>query len=230
MTTPTAALFFAAGFGTRMGPLTRSRPKPLICVGPTTLLDHALDLGHRHGLARRVVNTHYLAPMIADHLSGRDVLISDEQPDILETGGGLRRALPLLGPGPVFTMNTDAAWSGPNPFDLLEAAWEPRKMDALLLLIAPDRALGHPGAGDFLHAPTGQITRGPGLIYTGAQILRPDGLDTIDAPCFSLNRIWDRMLETGRIHGIPYPGHWCDVGRPEAIPLAASLLEGADVR
>jgi len=229
MTRPTAALFFAAGFGTRMGPLTRNRPKPLIRVGQTTLLDHALNLGQRHGLARRVVNTHYLAPMIADHLAGRDVLISDEQPEILETGGGLRHARPLLGPGPVFTMNTDAVWSGPNPFDVLAAGWEPQEMDALLLLIAPDRALGHRGAGDFLRAPDGQITRGPGLIYTGAQILRPDGLGAIDQPSFSLNLLWDRMFETGRIYGIPYPGRWCDVGRPEAIPLAETLLEGTDV-
>lgn len=230
MIAPDAALFFAAGFGTRMGALTRACPKPLIRIGRTTLLDHALQLGRRHGLGRMVVNTHYLAGQIAGHLADSDVLISDEQPEILETGGGLRKARPLLGPGPVFTMNTDAAWSGPNPFDLLAGAWDPSGMDALLLLVPPGRALGHGGAGDFLLDPSGRIERGAGLIYTGAQILRPDGLDQIKESRFSLNRLWDRMLASGRVHGVVYPGRWCDVGRPDSISLAETLLEADDVR
>ena len=103
-------------------------------------------------------------------------------------------------------------------------------MDALLLLSPPDRALGHAGSGDFLCDPPGRLTRGPGLIYTGAQILQPHGLDGIDETAFSLNRLWDRMLGAGRIHGVRYPGRWCDVGRPESIPLAETLLDQPDVR
>ena len=222
-------MLFAAGFGTRMGDLTKSRPKPLIEVGGKALLDHALDLAKAIAPQQIVVNTHYLAAQIEEHLAAEPVRLSHETPDILETGGGLRQALPLLGEGPVFTLNTDYVWRGPNPLSLLEAAWDPEKMDALLLCIPKESALGHTGQGDFLISSTGQATRGPGLIYAGAQIIKPDGLAAIPEQSFSLNRLWDAMLGQGRLYGLPFPGKWCDVGRPEGILLGEALLKGSDV-
>ncbi|KAA9006805.1 nucleotidyltransferase family protein [Histidinibacterium aquaticum] len=220
--TPRAALFFAAGLGTRMRPLTDDRPKPLIEVGGTTLLDHALTLGA--AVTRKVVNTHYRPEMVERHLAGRDIAISDERDLLLETGGGLRKAKPLLGDGPVFTMNTDAVWSGPNPFDLLREAWDGGRMEALLLCVPRDMALGHGGKGDFVFDGDNRITYGPGPIYTGAQIIRPEVVDEIEEEVFSIRLAWDRLIARGTAYGLLYPGRWCDVGRPESIELAETLL------
>lgn len=217
-------MLFAAGFGTRMGALTANRPKPLIEVGGRALIDHALDLVTEYGPPRTVVNLHYLADRITAHLAGRDILFAHEAPEILETGGGLRAAQPLLGPGAVFTMNTDAVWRGPNPLCHLSAQWRPDKMDALLLCVPPERAVGHAGPGDFRIAPDGRAARGPGLIYSGVQILNADLLQEIDATAFSLNVVWDRMLRAGRVSAAAYPGRWCDVGRPEGIAQAEAML------
>jgi MurNAc alpha-1-phosphate uridylyltransferase len=222
---PDAVMLFAAGFGTRMGALTRDRPKPLIEVAGKPLIDHALALAEAIRPARIVVNTHYRPEMIAAHLAGRNVLISPEQPRILETGGGLKAALPLLGTGPVFTANTDAIWRGPNPLALLSAAWDPARMDGLLVCVPRTRAHGHDGAGDFTADAEGRLTRGPGLIYGGAQILATEGLAMIAAEAFSLNLLWDRMLAEGRLYGLIYPGQWCDVGSPEGIARAEDLLK-----
>jgi MurNAc alpha-1-phosphate uridylyltransferase len=220
-------MLFAAGFGTRMGALTRDRPKPLIEVGGRCLLDHALALTEAAGVTRRVVNAHYRADQLAAHLAGRDVALSVESPDILDTGGGLRQALPLLGAGPVLTLNTDAVWTGPNPLDTLRAAWDPARMDALLLLLDPDRASGHDGAGDFAMDAAGRLSRGPGLVYSGAQIIVPDGLAGIAEASFSLNRLWDRIGAAGRLYGVRHPGGWCDVGHPGGIAVAETLLATA---
>jgi MurNAc alpha-1-phosphate uridylyltransferase len=226
MTAPEAAMIFAAGLGTRMGPLTRDRPKPLIPVAGRPLLDHALALA-APAARRIVVNTHYRAEMIAAHLAGTDVLISHEPGPLLETGGGLRAALPLLGHGPVFTLNSDAVWQGGNPLLALSAAWDPARMEALLLLLDHGQALGHTGPGDFLMSDTGRLTRGPGLVYAGAQILRTDDLAAIPDPVFSLNRVWDRMIARGTLFGLRHGGRWCDVGRPDSIPLAEAMLAHA---
>ncbi|GAB4549519.1 MAG: nucleotidyltransferase family protein [Ruegeria sp.] len=224
---PQAVMLFAAGFGTRMRELTRTRPKPLIPVAGRPLIDHALDLTSAVRPRRVVANLHYLADQLADHLTPRGVLLSHEQPDILETGGGLRAALPLLGPGPVFTMNTDAIWSGPNPLELLQAAWDPARMDALLICVPIAQTIGHAGPGDFRIDPQGRLERGPGHVYGGIQILKTDGLADIPEKSFSLNVLWDRMHRDGRLFGLQYPGRWCDVGRPEGIALAEEML--ADV-
>jgi MurNAc alpha-1-phosphate uridylyltransferase len=221
-------MVFAAGFGTRMGALTAARPKPLIEVAGRALLDHALSLADGQGIARTVVNAHYLAPQVAAHLAGRaGVAVSVEEPDILDTGGGLRAALPLLGPGPVFTLNSDAIWTGPNPLATLRAAWDPARMDALALLVPPAAATGHDGPGDFLPDGAGRLTRGPGLVYSGAQIVDPARLAGIPGPVFSLNRLWDALIPEGRLCGVVHAGGWCDVGRPESIPLAERLLAEA---
>ncbi|WP_339113624.1 nucleotidyltransferase family protein [Thioclava sp. GXIMD2076] len=225
--TPDSLMLFAAGFGTRMGALTADCPKPLVEVAGRPLIDHALDLVVEAGIGRSVANIHYRGDQIVRHLAGSDVMISDETDEILETGGGLRKALPLLGQGPVFTLNTDAIWTGPNPIAALRTAWDPKKMSALLMLVPPERATGHKGAGDFT-LTEGRLTRGPGFVYTGAQLIDPSELSEIPEAAFSLNLLWDRMLAQGRVYGLVHPGGWCDVGRPESIPLAEALLEQAD--
>lgn len=226
---PDALMLFAAGFGTRMGALTADRPKPMIEVAGRPLIDHALDLAAPLGLSRVVANLHYKSEPLVKHLEGRGIAFSREEPDILETGGGLRHALPLLGKGPVFTMNSDAVWQGPNPLQMLAAAWNPEEMDALLICIPPENAIGHAGKGDFLLAEDGRIARGPGLIYGGAQIVKTDGLADIEEHAFSLNLLWNEMGRRARLFGLEYPGRWCDVGRPEGIALAETMLERSHV-
>lgn len=224
---PSSLMIFAAGFGTRMRPLTEDRPKPLIEVAGRPLLDHALVLADAAGIDRIAVNAHYRAEQIEAHMARRpDIAVSTERPEILDTGGGLRQALPLLGAGPVFTLNSDAVWTGPNPLDTLAAAWDPDRMDGLLLLIPRDRATGHQGRGDFLIDAGGRLTRGPGAVYSGAQIIAPGGLAAIPDRAFSLNVLWDRMLEGGRLFGVLHDGRWCDVGRPSGIAEAEALLAG----
>ncbi|WP_170760954.1 nucleotidyltransferase family protein [Ruegeria lacuscaerulensis] len=224
---PNAVMLFAAGFGTRMGALTKDRPKPLIEVAGRPLIDHALDLVDDLRPNRVVANLHYLPEQLEAHLGPKGVLISREEPDILETGGGLRAALPLLGSGPVFTLNTDAIWSGPNPLTLLREAWDPDRMDALMMCVPTAQAIGHTGKGDFTADEDGRITRGPGLIYGGAQIMKTGGLQNFSEKAFSLNLLWDQMQKQGRLFALSYPGRWCDVGRPEGIALAEGLI--ADV-
>lgn len=225
-------MVFAAGFGTRMGALTAKRPKPLIEVGGKPLLDHALDLADQVGAGPIVVNTHYLGAQIAAHLAGRPVILSHEAEMILETGGGLRKALPHLGAGPVMTLNSDAVWTGENPLAQLIARWDPARMEALLLLLPADRATGHSGSGDFLIGPEGQISRAkgaPGLVYLGAQILMTEGLQHVQQDVFSLNLLWDDMIARGRAFGLVHHGGWCDVGRPEGVGQAEAMLGGTDV-
>ncbi|MCZ0811264.1 MAG: nucleotidyltransferase family protein [Pseudomonadota bacterium] len=221
---PRSVMLFAAGFGTRMGALTAERPKPMIEVAGRPLIDHALSLVRAHRPDRIVANVHYRPDPLIRHLEGSEVIISHETPDILETGGGLRAALPHLGEGPVFTMNTDAVWSGPNPLDLLFDLWQPARMDALLLCVPRQNAIGHGGQGDFVVRGDAPARRGPGQIYTGLQILRTDVLNDIPNRAFSLNVLWDRMLTRKRLFAASYPGRWCDVGRPEGIALAEEML------
>ena len=227
---PDALMLFAAGLGTRMGALTATQPKPMIPVAGRPLVDHALALVEAAGIARTVVNTHYRPEPLRAHLADRRVTFSHE-PALLETGGGLRRALPLLGEGPVFTLNSDAVWTGANPLAELRDGWSD-KMDGLLLLLPAEQASGHPGSGDFLLDAEGRITRAqgrPGFVYLGAQILRTERLTDISAEAFSLNLLWDAMIAEGRAFGLIHRGGWCDVGRPEGIAEAEALLERADV-
>lgn len=221
---PQSVMLFAAGFGTRMGALTEKRPKPLIEVAGKALIDHALD--QCEGL-RKVVNTHYLADQIMAHLAGRDIAISHEADEILDTGGGLRAALPLLGQGPVFTLNSDAIWAGPNPLHVLQSGWQPDRMSALLLLAPLPQTHGRadPSQGDFALAADGRLIRGGPLLYLGAQILDPAGLLDMTPRAFSLNLLWNRLISEGRAYGVVYPGNWCDVGHPGGIPIAQDLIE-----
>ena len=218
-----AAMVFAAGKGMRMLPLTRTGPKPLIDVAGRPLIDHALDLLDRAGVTRRVVNLHVMPDQVRAHLAGRDVLYSDETDLLRETGGGLRHALPLLGGSPVLTLNADAVWAGPDPVGALLSHWRD-EMDALLLLVPKDRAIGHRGAGDFEIDATGRLRRAPSAIYTGLQLIRTDDLAVIPEEVFSLNLVWERMLARGTLHGLMWPGTWCDVGQPDSIALAEDML------
>ncbi|MEZ5911153.1 MAG: nucleotidyltransferase family protein [Paracoccaceae bacterium] len=220
---PNAAMIFAAGLGTRMGDLTRTRPKPLIPVAGRALIDRALDIAA--GLSPIVVNTHYRAAQLHRYLADRPVTISHE-PELLETGGGLRAARPLLGAGPVFTLNSDIVWSGPNPLSALRAGWDPDRMDALLLLVDLANAQAHRGKGDFVRDASGRLTRGHGWVYAGAQIIKPETLDGIDETAFSLNRVWDGVIARKRLFGLCYAGRWCDVGSPAGIAEAEAMLRG----
>lgn len=224
---PPPLMLFAAGFGTRMGALTAARPKPLIPVAGRPLIDHALALADDAEITRIVANIHYLPDQITTHLAPRDIALSHETPAILETGGGLKAALPLLGGNPVLTLNTDAVWTGANPLTQLIAAWDSARMDGLLLLLPAARATGHSGTGDFLINTDGRLTRAKGAagaVYLGAQMLRTAGLADITAEVFSLNLLWDRMISDGRLFGLIHDGGWCDVGRPEGIAQAETLL------
>lgn len=223
-------MIFAAGLGTRMGALTRDRPKGLIEVAGRPLVDHALALVRGAGVPRVVVNTHAHAAMLQAHLAAvaPGALVSHE-PELLETGGGLRRALPLLGTSPVFTLNADMVWSGPNPLTALAAAWDAGRMGALLCLVPREAALGHEGPGDFFRAGDGRLTRrgaaaAADLVYAGAQIIDTAMLAEMPAGPFSLNLVWDRMLTMGRVFGVVHAGGWADVGTPEGLARAEAAF------
>ena len=220
-----AVMIFAAGFGTRMGDLTKTVPKPLLPVAGKPLIDHALGYVSDAGITRIIANTHYLADQLDQHLSPRGIRISHEADRILDTGGGLKAALPLLDTDIAFTLNPDVLWLGPNPLSYLSAQWDPERMDALLLCTPLQRTHGRVGGGDFGIAETGQITRGGDLVYGGAQILKTERLHTIEEDVFSLNVVWNQMNDDGRLHLAEYPGEWCDVGSPDGLSLAETLLE-----
>ena len=227
---PFPLMIFAAGFGTRMGALTKGRPKPLIPVAGRALIDHALEVGHRAGVTRTVVNTHYRADQMAAHLKGRGVAISHEAGPILETGGGLKAALPLLGQGPVAILNSDGIWTGANPLQELAAAWDGSRMEALLLLLPLADTLAHGPTGDFRLAPDGRISRGEGgedHVYIGAQILHPARIAATSDEVFSLNKPWTEMIAAGTAYGVIHQGGWSDVGHPEGIAAAEALLHSA---
>jgi MurNAc alpha-1-phosphate uridylyltransferase len=175
-------MIYAAGFGTRMAPLTADRPKPMVEVAGKPLIDHALE--QAAGINRIVVNTHYMAEKLNAHLADRPVQLIHEE-TLLGNGGGLRNALPLLGNDPVYTLNSDAVWAGAPALGQLAEAWDPARMDALLLLIDPSRAHGHKGRGDFILDADGRIKRGPGAIYSGTQIIKTDLLEAVDEDAFS---------------------------------------------
>ncbi len=221
MTTP--IMLCAAGLGTRMGDLVKDRPKPLIRVAGKALIDHALDFTQIEGVGQRVVNVHYHPDMLREHLADQNILFSDETDGLLETGGGLKKALPLLNASPVLTMNTDAIWNGPNPIQTVLDAWQDH-MEALLLLVPKSRVFGHPGPGDFAPEPDGRLRRAPEAVYPGVQMIRTEGLQHITEAKFSLNVLWDQIAERGGLYGTMYDGQWCDVGQPSSIPIAEGML------
>lgn len=215
-------MFFCAGRGTRMLALTQDKPKPMIEVAGRPLIDHAIDA--MRGVERRFANLHYHPEALEKHLSSAGIGSIFES-DLLETGGGLKHALPQLNRDTVFTMNTDAVWSGPSPAQVLAQHWDPDQMDGLMLLIPKDRAIAHKGTGDFISAPDDRLTRGAGDVYTGLQIIKTKYVGDIEQSHFSMNVAWETLLARGTLFGAEYTGRWCDVGYPEAIPLAETMLE-----
>ncbi|MGA9252935.1 MAG: nucleotidyltransferase family protein [Roseobacter sp.] len=224
-----AVMIFAAGFGTRMRHLTKDRPKPMVEVSGAPLIDHAVALAQALPAAKTVVNLHYKPDVLLQHLAGQSVETILEVPNILDTGGGLRNALPVLERDTVMTLNSDAVWSGSNPLSLLAKAWEPDRMDALLMCIPKVTAIGHEGNGNFVLDVQGRAARGDGLIYGGAQIIKTELLKTIPEKAFSLNVIWDLMIAENRLYAMEYDGKWCDVGHPEGIALAEDILRARHV-
>lgn len=220
-------MVFAAGFGTRMRPLTEATAKALIPVAGRALLEHALEQARAAEPEVIVVNGHHFADKIAAHLAATsDVTFLREQPEVLETGGGLKNALPWLGPQPVMTLNSDAVWTGTAAARSLLRAWDPARMDGLLLVVPLARAHGRGGAGDFGLRTGGVLTRdGAEFVYTGAGIVKTTGLAAIKQEAFSLRELWAPMLAENRLHGVVHPGHWADVGHPGGIKTAERMLD-----
>jgi MurNAc alpha-1-phosphate uridylyltransferase len=230
------AMVLAAGLGKRMRPLTASQPKPLVRVAGKPLIDHALDRVAEAGIPRAVVNVHYLADALEAHVTARAapmVAVSDEREQLLETGGGMVRALPLL-PDPFFCINSDNIWlDGPKDvFHDLSDAWDAKRMDALLALVPHRGAHNFRGKGDFSLDATGRIARRRSgriapFIYTGIQLVSHRLLREAPEGPFSTNVLWDRAIEEGRLYGIAFTGQWFEVGTPSAIPATeAALKEG----
>ncbi|MFA7639526.1 MAG: nucleotidyltransferase family protein [Parvibaculum sp.] len=228
------AMIMAAGMGTRMRPLTDTMPKPLVPFAGKPLIDHVLDRLADAGIAEAVVNVHYLADMLEAHLASRRhprIIISDEREALLDTGGGTKKALPLLGDDPIITFNSDSVWAdeiGSNLASLM-AAWDPERMDALLMIADAARTIGYVGRGDFQMDEEGLLARrDPSTtapyMFAGVQIIKP-GLfaDGPDGP-FSTNLIWDRLIEKGRLFGHRMSGVWMHVGAPEDLAEAEAFL------
>ncbi len=229
----TRAMLLAAGLGVRMRPLTLTRPKPLIEVGGKTLIDYAHDKLRQIGCENAVVNVHYLADQIeawAGRKSLPGVTISDERAALLDTGGGIARALPLLGKGPFFVLNCDSFWidRGRPALSLLLERWDDARMDCLLLLAPVEHTVGYDGRGDFFIEDEGRLSRrrgdAPGLVYIGGYLVHPRIFATAPAGKFSMNLLWNGAIEAGRLYGLVHQGTWFHVGTPDAIGEAERRL------
>ena len=232
------AMVLAAGLGKRMRPLTASQPKPLVRVGGKPLIDHALDRLEEAGVTKAVVNVHYLADALEAHLKDRkapQILLSDERELLLETGGGMVRAQAAgLLPDPFFSVNSDNVWlEGPrDAFGDLSRAWDPQKMDALLLLVPHSGAFNYRGKGDFHMDARGKVSRRRSgrvapFIYSGIQLVSHKFLDGAPDGPFSTNVLWNRAIEEERLYGVRFTGQWFEVGEPGAIaPTEAALKRG----
>lgn len=227
------AMVLAAGLGTRMKPITDTRPKPLIEVDGRTLIDHVLDRLEDAGVTKAVVNTHHLADKVEAHLKDRKspaIKLSPEK-KLLETGGGIANALSLLGKGPFFAVNADAFWLN-GPFDALGRladTWDGKKMDGLLLLHSTVEAYGYTGRGDFRAGGDGLLERLPETdvspwLFTGIQILHPRLFKDTPKGAFSLNRLYDRAIEAERLYGAVHDGEWFHVGTPEGLEEAENYM------
>ncbi len=230
------AMVLAAGLGTRMRPLTLKAPKPLIPVGGRPMLDHVFDRLRAHGVHRAVVNMHWLADQVAAWAARQEpppeIRLSDERDRLLETGGGIRKALPLLETqGPFFVLNADSFWleapQGPPALARLEAAWDEATMDCLVLTVPRERAVGYAGAGDFVMDATGRVQRGRGegaQAFTGVYVVHPRLFDHAPEGPFSMNRLFDIAMAAGRMYAVSHAGLWLHVGTPEAIAEAEAAM------
>lgn len=227
------AMIMAAGHGTRMRPLTNDRSKAMVEVGGKPLIDHMLDRLAQMGVMRAVVNVHAHADHLESHLRARscglNIIISDERDALLETGGGVVKALPLLGDAPIFICNIDAVWIGfEDVLRGLLAAWRPHQMDELLLLARRDSCLGYGGVGDFDLLPGAHIVRrradSADHVYAGVQIFKPGLATGFPLAPFSRNQIWNETLKRRRIFGHEMAGYWMHVGDPRARLAAEAVL------
>lgn len=230
------AMVLSAGLGKRMRPLTATRPKPLVHVAGKPLIDHSLDKLQEAGVARAVVNVHYLADAMEAYLAQRkdpQILISDEREELLETGGGMVKALPLIGTDPFFALNSDNIWlDGPrNVFQHLSDHWDAERMDALLLLVPHARAFNYRGKGDFHMDALGRISRRRSgrvapFIYSGIQLVSHRLLRDAPEGAFGTMKLWERAIGEGRLFGVSHLGLWYEVGEPGMIaPTEAALRQ-----
>ncbi len=236
---PKTAMVLAAGLGERMRPLTLETPKPLLRVGGRALIDWTLDRFAAAGIRRLVVNTHYKADMLERHLKGRvdlDIAISHE-PERLETGGGVTRALGLLGDEAFYVANSDSVWlDGPTPaLDRLSATWDPDRMDVLLLLMPAPRSELYEGPGDFMMDSAGRLTFRPErriapYVYSGLHITHPRLFADAPQGSFRLTRLWRKAEADGRLFGLVHDGAWFHVGAPDALAAADSHLDPRNAR
>jgi MurNAc alpha-1-phosphate uridylyltransferase len=236
---PDSAMILAAGLGLRMRPLTSDRPKPLLEVGGRTLLDWTLDRFAAFGVAQTVVNLHYKGEMIERHLAGRGDagIVFSREAERLESGGGIVRALPLLGARPFWVANADTIWlDGPRPaLERLAAAWDAGRMDALLMLMSVPRTEHYDGPGDFMMDPAGRLTWRPErriapYVYAGLNIAHPRLFADAPEGPFRLTKLWRRAEAAGRLYGLVHDGAWFHVGTPEALKAADHWLDPRNAR
>jgi len=230
----TRAMIMAAGLGTRMRPLTLDRPKPLVEVRGKALIDHAVDRLVQAGVTMIVVNLHYQADKLKTHLLKRrdvEIRFSEEPDTLLGTGGGIVKALPNFEGRPFFVHNSDSIWVEGigHALDRMQNLWNPEEMDGLLLLASMVTALGFEGRGDFLMDAEGRLARVPEqrmspFAYPGVQIVHPRIFDNAPKGAFSMNLLWDRAIEAGRLFGVRLDGVWMHVGTAEAVKEAEEFL------
>lgn len=232
------AMVLAAGLGQRMRPLTDSMPKPMVKLAGRPLIDHVLDRLSEAGITQAVVNVHYCADVLEAHLARRrvppEIIISDERDGLLDTGGAVVKALPLIGDKPFLLHNSDSTWIegiGRN-LDRLIEGWDPERMDSLLLVALASHSLGYNGLGDFSLSPVGLLERRherdvTPFVFTGVSIAHPRLFkDAPDGP-FSINTLWDASIARGRLYGIRLDGWWMHVGTPDALIEAEDWIEAA---
>ena len=234
MSAVTAAMIMGAGLGTRMRPLTDDRPKPLVMVGGKTLIDHSIDRLVAAGVTRVVVNVHYKAEMLRAHLARRrdvEIVFSDESEKLLDTGGGVVKAMPHFGGAPFFVINSDSIWvdRAAPALPAMLAQWDAGSMDGLLLLTEMKTAMGYEGTGDFALTADGHVARarnhpGKAYAYPGVQIVHPRLFDGAPGGAFSTNVMWDRAIAAHRLFGTVLDGVWIHVGTPEARDEADAYL------
>ena len=234
--TPNVAMVLAAGLGKRMRPVTDTMPKPLVRIAGKALLDWGLDSLAAAGVEKAVVNVHYLPEQIVRHLAGRArprIVVSDESAGLLDSAGGIVKALGELGSAPFFVLNADTFWidAGQSNLERLALEWDAGRMDILLMLASLEKATGHSGSTDFLVAEDGRLSRADkdpsGLIYAGAAIVHPRIFAGAAAGQQSLNRYFDDAIAAGRLYGMAMHGHWITVGTPDAIAPAEAAVERA---
>lgn len=234
MQMPQTAMVLAAGQGKRMRPLSSITPKPLVKISGRALIDHCLDGLVAAGVRKAVVNVHYMADMITAHLSKRTeprIVISDERDALLDTGGGVKRALPLIGEEVFLLRNSDSFWlEGVRPnLGWLAGGWDEERMDVLLLLASTVRAVGYAGRGDFFLDKDGRLSRRPErlvapFVYAGAAVLHPRIFDDSPRGAFSLNLLFDRAIAADRAFGVQLDGLWINVENPASVAAADAAI------